>query len=81
MDYYDQCGLIEDLKVIISSKENELMNIQLTNTTNDVNQNIRINQLFYEIQEIRTQLTYHQNVMNDMLMTKCINCCNGKCQK
>jgi len=46
MDYYDMCSLIEDLIVLLHSKEQELMRLQLTKTTNGVNQNVNLNQIF-----------------------------------
>ena len=78
LDYYSTMSLVEDLKIILACKEVDLMNIQL-NEPNDLNQNIKKNQLFYEINELKMQLQYHENLITDQMMNNC--CSNGCCFK
>ena len=78
MDYYDVTQLIENLEIILSSKEKELEELQ-KNTSSDILTNIKINQLNYEIDELRMQLAYHHNKMTDQLLNNCVNYSNGSC--
>ena len=77
-NYYDTTQLIKDLDVSISVKEKERE--LLENVINsDIMTKIKIQQLTYEINEMRVQRTYYSNKMTDELMNNSIQTC-GKCK-
>ena len=59
MDYYDTTSLINNLNVIVTAKEQELFNFQLK-MDDTVEQKIKFYNLFYEIQELKTQIQYYE---------------------
>ena len=74
MDHYVAQSVIEDLKMFVIHKEKELINLQV----DIINDNtIKINQLTYEISELKMQIQYHENMINDIMNSK--SCCNGCC--
>ena len=82
MDYYDTQTLIEDLKVILKHKEYELAEM-ITRTPKDLSQSVKLQQLMYEINELKTQVRYHENKIANQMMNRCndcTNCSNGSCR-
>ena len=74
MDHYVAQSVIEDLRMFVIHKEKELINLQI-DLSND--NTIKINQLTYEISELKMQIQYHENMISDIMNSK--SCCNGCC--
>ena len=79
MDYYDTTSLIDTLNVIVTAKEQELFNFQLK-MDDTIERKVKFNNLFYEIQELKIQIQYYENVLTDTMMNRCCNCKNGGCK-
>ena len=64
MDYYSMISLIENLHILIHAKERELLQIQ--NNDESIDKKVQINNLVYEIDEMRKSIVYYDNVITDM---------------
>ena len=80
MDYYTMETMIEDLKALIRNKESELAVLQ-NNVTSDVNQAVKMFQLIHEINELKMQVQYHENLVADQMMKTYMNCSGCCCRK
>ena len=67
MDYYDTTSLIDTLNIILLSKEQELFNFQLK-MDDTIERKVKFNNLFYEIQELKIQIQYYENVLTDTML-------------
>ena len=75
MDYYDINQLIKNLDIMIKYKQDELSKFTLDDR--DVFNQVKLNQLQYEIIELETQRKYYYDSITDIN-----NCCtNGCCCK
>ncbi len=74
MDHYVAQSVIEDLKMFVVHKEKELLDLQIDMINDNT---IKINQLTYEINELKMQIRYHENMISDIMKSK--SCCTGCC--
>jgi len=72
--------MIEDLKALIRNQESELTVLQ-NNVNSGMNQAVKIVQLIHEINELKMQVQYHENLVADQMMKTCTNCSGCCCRK
>ena len=72
MDYYDINQLIKNLDIMIKYKQDELSKFTLDD--HDVFNQVKFNQLQYEIIELETQRKYYYDSITDIN-----NCCTNGC--